>query len=88
MTPQQAAQFKNAVIAAESIGLQPRSFDKSLEDYLLPARAASHDGYSAAFIAVSVVCLVAVFLMIRLIRKPPGQPDPAGSAAADSDVAA
>ena len=88
LTPQQGAQFKNAINAAESTGLQPKAFNGSLVHYLLPARAASNDGYSAAFLAVSVVCLVALFLMIRLIRKPPGQPDLAGAAAADSDVAA
>jgi hypothetical protein len=58
---------------------------------LLPARAATNDGYRAAFIAVSVVCLLAVFLvirLIRLIRKPPEEPDAPESAAAGCDVTA
>jgi EmrB/QacA subfamily drug resistance transporter len=88
MTPQQALQFKNALYAAESTGLQPRSFTGSLRQYLLPARGASEFGYSAAFIAVGVVCLVALFLVIRLIRKPPDVPDPAQEASADSDAQA
>jgi EmrB/QacA subfamily drug resistance transporter len=71
MTRQQALQFKNALQAAENTGLRPRSFSSSLAQYLLPARAASQDGYSAALAAVSVLCLVTIFVMIRLIRKPP-----------------
>ena len=71
LTPQQGEQFKNALAAAESTGLQPKSFNGSLEPYLLPARAASEYGYSAAFLAVSMLCLVALVLMIRLVRKPP-----------------
>jgi hypothetical protein len=65
MTAQQAAQFKNTLIAAESTGLRPSSFGRSIAGYLLPARAASEDGYSLAFIAVSVLCLVALVVMIR-----------------------
>jgi EmrB/QacA subfamily drug resistance transporter len=86
MTPQQGLQFKNALYVAENTGLQPRSFNGSLREYLLPARAASEFGYSAAFIAVSVACLVALFLMIRLIRKPPDVPDLADQASAGSDA--
>jgi hypothetical protein len=88
MTPQQATQFKNALTAAESTGLQPRSFASSLHQYLLPARAASEYGYSVAFIVVSVVCLVALILMIRLIRKPPPVSGLAVQASADSDAQA
>jgi len=88
MTAQQGVQFKNALYAAENTGLKPKSFTSSLVHYLLPARAASEDGYSAAFIAVSVACLVALFLMIRLIRKPPDVPDLAQEASADSDAQA
>jgi hypothetical protein len=88
MTAQQGVQFKNALYAAENTGLQPKSFTSSLTPYLLPARAASEDGYSAAFIAVSVACLVALFLMIRLIRKPPSLSNLAESRTADSDAQA
>jgi len=88
MTAQQGLQFKNALYAAENTGLQPRSFNGSLREYLLPARAASDFGYSAAFIAVSVACLVALFLMIRLIRKPPSLSGPAESSVAGSDTQA
>jgi len=72
LTRQQGQQFKDALTAAESTGLQPKSFNSSLEQYLLPARAASEYGYSAAFLAVSVLCLVALILMIALVRKPAG----------------
>ncbi len=74
MTRQQGQQFKDAIIAAESTGLRPNSFNSSLAQYLLPARAASEDGYSVAFVAVSVLCLVALIFMIRLVRKPPAAP--------------
>ncbi len=84
MTRQQTQQFRDAVAQAIGTGVRPSTFNGSLTPYLLPARAASEDGYSAAFLAVSVLCVVALVLMIRLIRKPPGTPErakvtPAGS---------
>jgi hypothetical protein len=75
MTRQQSEQFRNAVAQAIGTGVRPSTFNSSLTPYLLPARAASEDGYSAAFLAVSVLCVVALILMIRLIRKPPGAPE-------------
>src|SRR5262249_34674653 len=75
MTRQQSQQFRNAVAQAIGTGVRPSTFNSSLTPYLLPARAASEDGYSAAFLAVSLLCVVALILMIRLIRKPPGAPD-------------
>jgi EmrB/QacA subfamily drug resistance transporter len=71
LTGPQAAQFKNAIIAAESTGLHPSSFTSSLTAYLLPARSASETGYGAAFLAVGMTCLAALFAMMRLVRKPP-----------------
>jgi EmrB/QacA subfamily drug resistance transporter len=86
LTAQQAAAFKNALTAAESVGLQPSALHGSgLEPYLLPARSASENGYSVAFIAVSVACLAALFLMARLVRKPPAVPGAAVPAAASRD---
>jgi EmrB/QacA subfamily drug resistance transporter len=75
LTGQHAQQFKDAIFAAENTGLRPGSFSSSLAQYLLPARAASEDGYSVAFMAVGVLCLVALVLMVRLIRKPPAAPE-------------
>jgi EmrB/QacA subfamily drug resistance transporter len=83
LTAQQAAQFKNALMAAENTGLRPDTFSSGLAQYLRPARDASENGYSAAFLAVSVTCLVAMFLMFRLVRKPPPDPDETEAAAAD-----
>ncbi len=88
MTRQQSEQFRNAVAQAVGTGVRPSTFNSSLTPYLLPARAASEDGYSAAFIAVSVLCVVALVLMIRLIRKPPGAPELAEIKAADSHAGA
>src|SRR6201999_15228 len=81
MTAEQARRFKNAMMAAENSGLQPKSFGHGLEQYLLPARSASENGYSAAFLAVAAACLVGLFLMFRLVRKPPTQSDGAVDAA-------
>ena len=75
MTRQQTQQFRDAVAQAIGTGVRPSTFNSSLTPYLLPARAASEDGYSAAFLAVSVLCVVALVLMIRLIRKPPRVPE-------------
>ena len=92
MTRQQTQQFRDAVAQAIGTGVRPSTFNSSLTPYLLPARAASEDGYSAAFLAVSVLCVVALVLMIRLIRKPPGVPELAkvtpadGHAGADHDA--
>jgi hypothetical protein len=51
-------------------------------DTQLPARAAFEYGYSAAFLAVSVLCLIALIVMIRLIRKTPDLAPPTESATA------
>ena len=51
-------------------------------DTQLPARAASEYGYSAAFLAVSVLCLIALIVMIQLIRKTPDLAPPTESATA------
>jgi EmrB/QacA subfamily drug resistance transporter len=71
LTHQQGLQFKNALTNAESVGLRPSSVGSALEKYLGPAQSASENGYSVAFLTVSAACLVAMFLMIRLVRKPP-----------------
>jgi EmrB/QacA subfamily drug resistance transporter len=73
LTGQQALRFKNAIFKAESTGLRPRSFDPALAHYLGPANGASEDGYSAAFLAVGFLCLIALVVMIRLIRQPSDQ---------------
>jgi EmrB/QacA subfamily drug resistance transporter len=84
MTRHQSGQFRNAVARAVGTGVRPSTFNSSLTPYLRPARAASEDGYSAAFLAVSVLCLLALVLIIRLIRKPPGAPRPAGTTPASN----
>jgi MFS family permease len=88
MTRQQSEQFRNEVAQAIGTGVRPNTFNSSLTPYLLPARAASEDGYSAAFLAVSVLCVVALVLMIRLIRKPPGVPELAKVTPSDSHAGA
>ena len=88
MSRQQSQQFRDAVADAIGTGVRPTTFNSSLTPYLLPARAASEDGYSAAFLAVSVLCVVALVLMIRLIRKPSGAPELAGVTLAGSHAGA
>jgi EmrB/QacA subfamily drug resistance transporter len=84
LTAAQAAQFKNAIMAAENTGLNPGTFDRSLARYLGAAQNASENGYSLAFLTVSAACLVALFLMFRLVRKPPPEPDDAAEPVAAS----
>ena len=89
MTRQETQQFRDAVAHAIGTGVRPSTFNSSLTPYLLSARAASEDGYSAAFLAVSVLCVVALALMIRLIRKPPDAPELAGvTSSAESQAGA
>jgi hypothetical protein len=88
MTRQQTEIVRNEVAQAIGTGVRPNTFDSSLTPYLLPARAASEDGYSAAFLAVSVLCLVALVLIIRLIRKPPRAPELAEVTPAESHAEA
>src|SRR5262249_42804912 len=88
MTRQQSEQFRNEVAQAIGTGVRPSTFNSSLTPYLLPARAASEDGYSAAFLAVSLLCVVALVLMIRLIRKPPGASELAEATSARSHAVA
>ena len=86
LTHQQGLAFKNALTNAESVGLHPSSLGSGLEKYLIPAQSASENGYSVAFLTVSATCLVAMFLMTRLVRKAPSGPDPAPATLASEDA--
>jgi predicted MFS family arabinose efflux permease len=45
--------------------------------YLVPARSASDFGYSATFLAVTLLSLVGLAAVALLVRKPPANPDDA-----------
>jgi EmrB/QacA subfamily drug resistance transporter len=66
----QLLEFKAHIIAAEQTGLKPHNFDAALEPYLIFARHASNLGMAAAFIAVSVLSIIALVVVVRLVRKP------------------
>lgn len=70
LTAGQAAQFKNALFAAEETGLNPKSFDPRLRAYLPLARSASDHGYIVAILVVSILAAIGLLLMAWLVRKP------------------
>jgi EmrB/QacA subfamily drug resistance transporter len=55
LTPDEYAQLRTDIIAAESTGLKPKLFDPLLSPYLNAAFAASAWGYAAAFLAVTLI---------------------------------
>jgi MFS family permease len=66
----QAEQLKNAIEAAEQTGLSARHFNPALLRYLAPADRAATLGYTAAFLAVSIVAVVGAVVVSRLVRRP------------------
>ncbi len=70
LTDKQYAALRAALQAAEQTGLNSKHFDPSLTLYLHPAYKASDRGYSAAFLAVSVIALLGAVVSARLVRRP------------------
>jgi len=70
LTPALSSQLKKLLIGAESTGLHPGSVGPELAKYLVPAREASDFGYMTAFFTVTVLSLIALFIVARLVRKP------------------
>lgn len=80
MTPEQAAQFKADVLAAEQTGLKADTFDPSLNQYLPAALDASNYGMSVAALVVTALSIVAAIVVARLVRPVVG---PVGDDPAD-----
>jgi EmrB/QacA subfamily drug resistance transporter len=74
LTPETASQLRDSLYAAEQTGLDPSTFDASVSEYLLVARAASASGYTVVFIATTVIALIGLVVTAALVRKPPRTP--------------
>ena len=72
LTNKQYEELRSALQAAEQTGLKPHHFDQSLVQYLQPAYKAADRGYSAAFLAVTVISLLGMVVTARLVRRPSG----------------
>ena len=68
------SRLKDELIAAEQTGLRPSDFGPYVEQYLLPARAASDFGYSVTFLAVSALAIVGAAAAWWLVRRPEETP--------------
>jgi EmrB/QacA subfamily drug resistance transporter len=82
----QYGQLRDDIVAAEQTGLNPHTFDPGYALYLVSARDASDWGMTAAFLAVTALSLLALFAVVRLVRKAPDDAD-ADAADAQADAA-
>jgi EmrB/QacA subfamily drug resistance transporter len=74
LDPLSARTLKDALQAAEQTGLNPRTFNSSVAEYLSAARTASDHGYAAAFLAAAVLAVAGLVAAAWLVRKPqPGR---------------
>ncbi|TCK24781.1 MFS transporter [Pseudonocardia endophytica] len=76
LTPERGAALRDAIENAEQVGLDPRTFDPRLAEYLLATRAASTAGYTVVFLVSSVLALAGLVATAFLVRRPP--PDDSG----------
>ncbi len=68
---------KADIVAAEQTGLRPSSFDPHFVSYLRSVRDASNWGFSAAFLATSILAILGMIIVWRLVRRP-SEADAAG----------
>jgi hypothetical protein len=69
LTSAQYGQLRDDIVAAEQTGLRPKSFDPRFAGYLHSALDASNWGYTAAFLATSLLAIAGLFVVWRLIRN-------------------
>jgi len=62
--------LRDALDAAEQVGLDPATFDPRVSAYLDSARTASDFGYSATFLVTTVLALVGLVATATLVRRP------------------
>jgi hypothetical protein len=62
--------LRDALNAAEQVGLHPATFDIRVAEYLDSARVASDYGYSVTFLATTVLALIGLIASAVLVRKP------------------
>lgn len=77
LTADQQEQLKDDIVAAESTGLHPSTFDPAFSQYLGLTLDASIWGMSVAFLTVTVFAALALVLTRRFVRPgpPPADPD-------------
>jgi MFS family permease len=76
-------QLRDALNAAEQVGLNPATFDPRVATYLDSARSASDFGYSVTFLATSLLALIGLVATAVLVRKPT---DPSTAATGQTTV--
>lgn len=62
--------LRDALNAAEQVGLHPATFDTRVAEYLASARVASDYGYSVTFLATTLLALIGLIATAVLVRKP------------------
>ena len=67
-------QVREDIIAAEQTGLNPLTFNTNFVAYLSTVRNASDWGFTAPFLAISILALAGLF-MVRRVVKPASTPD-------------
>jgi hypothetical protein len=70
LTDETGSQLRDALNAAEQVGLNPTTFDLRVAGYLDSARTASDFGYSVTFLATSLLALIGLVATAVLVRKP------------------
>jgi MFS family permease len=70
LTEQTGDQLRDALTAAEQVGLHVDTFDPRVAEYIYATRAASDFGYSVTFLLTTVLALVGLAATAWLVRKP------------------
>ena len=85
LTAQTGAELRDALTAAEQVGLHVDTFDPRVAEYIYAARAASDFGYSVTFLLTTALALVGLVATALLVRKPAA--DDAGTMVGVSELA-
>ncbi|HSK60838.1 MAG TPA: MFS transporter [Actinomycetospora sp.] len=69
--PEAGAELRTAIESAEQTGLDVRTFDPNVAQYLRVAEAAADQGYVLAFLAVTVLSVAGLVACASMVRRPP-----------------
>jgi MFS family permease len=70
LTGETSAQLRDALTAAEQVGLRVDTFDPRVAEYIYATRSASDFGYSVTFLLTTALALVGLVATALLVRKP------------------
>ncbi len=70
---QSGTQLRDALDAAEQVGLHVGTFDQRVAEYLAATRAASQFGYSVTFLVAAGLALLGLVATAALVRRPAGR---------------